>query len=101
MMIFLLIFFFFFQAEDGIRDDLVTGVQTCALPIYHLGFAYFSLGRNDEAIAEYKEELRRSGESPAVVYELGRSLVESGKYEAAVAYVPRGAELDEANPDVL
>src|SRR5258708_14812850 len=26
--------FFFFQAEAGIRDDLVTGVQTCALPIY-------------------------------------------------------------------
>src|SRR5438105_3050183 len=25
---------FFFQAEDGIRDPLVTGVQTCALPIY-------------------------------------------------------------------
>src|SRR2546425_9138753 len=28
--------FFFFQAEDGIRDKLVTGVQTCALPILHL-----------------------------------------------------------------
>src|SRR5258708_10631653 len=27
------VFFIFFQAEDGIRDDLVTGVQTCALPI--------------------------------------------------------------------
>src|SRR5260370_3937355 len=27
------IFFFFFQAEDGIRDSSVTGVQTCALPI--------------------------------------------------------------------
>src|SRR5207237_6155315 len=27
--------FFFFQAEDGIRDSSVTGVQTCALPIYH------------------------------------------------------------------
>src|SRR6266542_5433603 len=26
--------FFFFQAEDGIRDATVTGVQTCALPIY-------------------------------------------------------------------
>src|SRR5438876_9211830 len=26
--------FFFFQAEDGIRDGRVTGVQTCALPIY-------------------------------------------------------------------
>src|SRR2546422_8680254 len=29
----LLVFFFFFQAEDGIRDVAVTGVQTCALPI--------------------------------------------------------------------
>src|SRR3989475_3809443 len=28
-----LAFFFFFQAEDGIRDLTVTGVQTCALPI--------------------------------------------------------------------
>src|SRR2546430_8805198 len=27
-------FFFFFQAEDGIRDLTVTGVQTCALPIF-------------------------------------------------------------------
>src|SRR5260370_22149713 len=32
-------FFFFFQAEDGIRDSSVTGVQTCALPIYSRGFA--------------------------------------------------------------
>src|SRR2546421_9554158 len=30
---FLFCFFFFFQAEDGIRDLIVTGVQTCALPI--------------------------------------------------------------------
>src|SRR2546427_2290187 len=29
-------FFFFFQAEDGIRDLTVTGVQTCALPICRL-----------------------------------------------------------------
>src|SRR5438046_3790765 len=28
-----IVFFFFFQAEDGIRDWSVTGVQTCALPI--------------------------------------------------------------------
>src|SRR5688572_31004582 len=28
------LFFFFFQAEDGIRDLTVTGVQTCALPIW-------------------------------------------------------------------
>src|SRR6266436_7832499 len=31
--------FFFFQAEDGIRDVAVTGVQTCALPIYRAGGA--------------------------------------------------------------
>src|SRR6266404_6614887 len=31
------LFFFFFQAEDGIRDKLVTGVQTCALPIFGKG----------------------------------------------------------------
>src|SRR3989449_7444402 len=30
---YLFFFFFFFQAEDGIRDVAVTGVQTCALPI--------------------------------------------------------------------
>src|SRR5882762_2338861 len=33
--------FFFFQAEDGIRDSSVTGVQTCALPISKI------LGAND------------------------------------------------------
>src|SRR3989449_8154256 len=33
MHLLLLFFFFFFQAEDGIRDVAVTGVQTCALPI--------------------------------------------------------------------
>src|SRR5699024_12060758 len=32
--VFCLFFFFFFQAEDGIRDRNVTGVQTCALPIF-------------------------------------------------------------------
>src|SRR5688572_30977158 len=33
-LIVVILFFFFFQAEDGIRDLTVTGVQTCALPIY-------------------------------------------------------------------
>src|SRR5256885_7199597 len=36
--------FFFFQAEDGIRDYKVTGVQTCALPIYH-GVSMFGTGQ--------------------------------------------------------
>src|SRR5215216_5561676 len=36
-------YFFFFQAEDGIRDDLVTGVQTCALPIFVAGVGISTL----------------------------------------------------------
>src|SRR5687768_17988333 len=34
LVVFFFFCFFFFQAEDGIRDVAVTGVQTCALPIY-------------------------------------------------------------------
>src|SRR2546430_5975912 len=39
----LVYFFFFFQAEDGIRDLTVTGVKTCALPI----FSQSKSGRNN------------------------------------------------------
>src|SRR2546429_692429 len=47
-------FFFFFQAEDGIRDVAVTGVQTCALPILFLtnnfrGFSLNLAGINDKS----------------------------------------------------
>src|SRR5260370_23136925 len=45
-------FFFFFQAEDGIRDSSVTGVQTCALPIYRL-CEPFSKGELESARSEY------------------------------------------------
>src|SRR5438270_10005803 len=38
-------FFFFFQAEDGIRDLTVTGVQTCALPILALEWSDVDLGK--------------------------------------------------------
>src|SRR5690554_1569120 len=37
-------FFFFFQAEDGIRDADVTGVQTCALPICTFGIRVYTIG---------------------------------------------------------
>src|SRR2546429_3508041 len=42
LMFYYCVFFFFFQAEDGIRDVAVTGVQTCALPI----FAYETSSHN-------------------------------------------------------
>src|SRR5689334_25244228 len=39
-------FFFFFQAEDGIRDGTVTGVKTCALPIWPVvGLGQLRAGR--------------------------------------------------------
>src|SRR5690606_40383217 len=44
------IFFFFFQAEDGIRDFHVTGVQTCALPIYEEGPAVIGLAWSDDLV---------------------------------------------------
>src|SRR3712207_8980144 len=41
-------FLFFFQAEDGIRDIGVTGVQTCALPIFFFSNVGRSLEEEDE-----------------------------------------------------
>src|SRR5687767_12625931 len=41
-------FFFFFQAEDGIRDKLVTGVQTCALPICSIDRVLYYAGWTDK-----------------------------------------------------
>src|SRR5207244_7621785 len=40
--------YFFFKAEDGIRDDLVTGVQTCALPIFQ---------QNDDRATQMPQQL--------------------------------------------
>src|SRR5216683_6567936 len=45
-------FFFFFQAEDGIRDLIVTGVQTCALPISLAGPTGVGAGVAVLALAE-------------------------------------------------
>src|SRR5258708_28690656 len=57
---------FFFQAEDGIRDDLVTGVQTCALPIsitnvqrayWDLVFALRNLQIQRDAVRDARTQL--------------------------------------------
>src|SRR3989441_5293542 len=46
--------FFFFQAEDGIRDKLVTGVQTCALPISNLQQASATMASAQAAAVQAK-----------------------------------------------
>src|SRR5436309_11903324 len=76
--------FFFFQAEDGIRDFHVTGVQTCALPIYagsvvcpgqysENSFMVNSLARLQTTLPAWA--LRRVGQrfSPAFRVEIGRA----------------------------
>src|SRR2546425_9378199 len=55
--------FFFFQAEDGIRDKLVTGVQTCALPISG-GRARPAPGRTPPGSSSRPETSRRSRGGP-------------------------------------
>src|SRR5205085_9729263 len=60
--------YFFFQAEDGIRDLTVTGVQTCALPIYcHL--------RNSAELHEGAEVIAR-GEQQPDGHDAGRKTVD-------------------------
>src|SRR5690606_4759496 len=60
-----LFFFFFFQAEDGIRDFHVTGVQTCALPI---------LVHEREHLTTASEILRGFGKGETTVEEHMRKL---------------------------
>src|SRR6266542_2016016 len=64
----MLLFFFFFQAEDGIRDATVTGVQTCALPICfrgvleNVGRELHLWSRNARPLLRYFPELAELGE---------------------------------------
>src|SRR2546429_10015659 len=51
---------FFFQAEDGIRDVAVTGVQTCALPIYVCRLAYRMTGNRQDAEEVVQEAFLRA-----------------------------------------
>src|SRR5438034_5804525 len=58
-------YFFFFQAEDGIRDHCVTGVQTCALPIFISGVALLTV--MPEAARRATPETRRTSKNPQTV----------------------------------
>src|SRR5256885_9705976 len=82
------LFFFFFQAEDGIRDYKVTGVQTCALPICGENGRQRRNERGKGAIGR----LRRLGEERGVNFvgafgnrngleagEIGFSVIRSGE----------------------
>src|SRR5207302_8377295 len=94
---------FFFQAEDGIRDFHVTGVQTCALPIFILAgglaatfaesismgaVAYTStLARRDHYLAEVEREKEEMRTLPDLERQEVRDILERWDFH--------GAELDE------
>src|SRR5215213_6143470 len=68
-------FFFFFQAEDGIRDWSVTGVQTCALPIFCVAYLFGGARDWGEDVGVGKT-LVSSGMIDRVAADLGRRVVE-------------------------
>src|SRR2546422_1631906 len=68
-------FFFFFQAEDGIRDVAVTGVQTCALPIW----------QDPAAVAALRRALALSPWSPEVRDRLALQLWARGERQESAA----------------
>src|SRR5256885_5370800 len=63
-----ILFFFFFQAEDGIRDYKVTGVQTCALPIFpsaKYSWSCFSLKSiNGSTAMDFSDTCTNGGADP-------------------------------------
>src|SRR5699024_11842633 len=73
------VFSFFFQAEDGIRDRNVTGVQTCALPIY---FPVKAIDLIDEAAA--RARLNKSLGYPVIEDADGTPIVSREDIEAVV-----------------
>src|SRR2546429_2438628 len=83
--------FFFFQAEDGIRDVAVTGVQTCALPI-----SYENIGRTDEALYHSEAYLQVSSSIPHAHHMRGHELRRAGRIEDAIEEFRKANELENA-----
>src|SRR5260370_5573042 len=62
--------FFFFQAEDGIRDSSVTGVQTCALPIYERDRERDGRRFAGALSKEESSPIRNRGEAPTITFSI-------------------------------
>src|SRR3712207_5182078 len=67
--------FFFFQAEDGIRDIGVTGVQTCALPIFVPFGAFVRVDEGIEGLVHISELAERHVEIPEQVVQVGDEIL--------------------------
>src|SRR5687768_17769773 len=85
--------FFFFQAEDGIRDVAVTGVQTCALPIFatHLERLAADGGADAEAAAEVLSLFRGLDALSGYFGTLGRQAPRRSDVERVVDEIGRAS----------
>src|SRR2546425_3330729 len=121
--------FFFFQAEDGIRDKLVTGVQTCALPILigwllaaacrgatpggdsvassaaavtarTWGLAYLQANQLPQAEAEFEKVVKLAPDQAVGYADLGLVYLREGRYREADAQLRRAAALDSADSNI-
>src|SRR5699024_6751356 len=79
--------FFFFQAEDGIRDRNVTGVQTCALPIF--SSVESSNEENEAAAAEEETE-----EEEEAVKEFNKEIIDNDSVKATLVSVEHIVDKD-------
>src|SRR2546425_10246579 len=121
--------FFFFQAEDGIRDKLVTGVQTCALPILigwllaaacrgatpggdsvassaaavtarTWGLAYLQANQLPQAEAEFEKVVKLAPDQAVGYADLGLVYLRESRYREAEAQLRRAATLDSADGNI-
>src|SRR5690349_12626964 len=93
---------FFFQAEDGIRDLYVTGVQTCALPILGeqdlsaLGYFRYDPGRRMPSMMAPTVVLDAAGEVELVLGSAGSNRIRSAILQVIVGAIDHGLAAHEA-----
>src|SRR6266550_7306887 len=87
----IVVFVFFFQAEDGIRDVAVTGVQTCALPICGLEVQLLVRLAGDRVFYDGRPGPRKPGP--------GRNGVHGQRFELAAPVRERGPDQQLIVPD--
>src|SRR2546429_2932822 len=93
--------FFFFQAEDGIRDVAVTGVQTCALPIYISGEASIARARLEQQLGSFDFNLGELSRTVTRLKEQLRSLEIETEAQILHKHEDEGAHRSEFDPPEL
>src|SRR5260370_18771631 len=93
VLLYFMFVFFFFQAEDGIRDSSVTGVQTCALPIYQHRLLRGDGGAGD---ALYREEGGAGDRQLLLLRAMGLALLLSARLQHR-RQLPRRKEIGRAS----